>query len=303
MFSRSSASHKSSSQKTYSHTSYCRTNPSLFDVLEIDDTLPIDPLAIQYWLVNLKHPLRATVMHVCRLVATITLCLTYFLKRLLPFQFSSHTFLQATICWFMKVFVTPEANVLILRHFWTETEIINFIILNSSKKDSPLVNLYPRKIDDLMEASFIQHDVVLLNALHDLGSCKNEDWPVPLEVVDFSALREIELDPDLMKRRWTQFLDFETAHETFKALFCLLLRADEYERSINSLQFDQTLAVRVGRILGDPEAGLMAYNGFPLFVVGPLRLSQRFAMHGLFTEHLHAYLKKFERAQSLGLNC
>jgi hypothetical protein len=70
----------------------------------------------------------------------------------------------------------------------------------------------------------------------------------------------------------------------------LLLRADEYERSINSLQFDQTLALRIGRIISDPELGLMAYNSFPLFLVGPLRLSQRFAMHGLFTEHLHAYL-------------
>jgi hypothetical protein len=269
---------------------YSRTDPSLFDVLEIDDTLPMDPVGTQYWVKNLKHPLRATVMHVCRLVATISLCLTYFLKRLLPFQFSAPIMLQAIICWFMKWFLTAEANVLIIRHFWTETNLINFIILNSRNKHAPLVTLYPKKIEDLMQASFIQHDIVLFNALHDLGTTQNEKWPVPVEQLDLSALREIEIDPSVFKRRWTQFLDFETAHETFKALFCLLLRADEYERSINSLQFDQTLALRVGRILGDPELGLMAYNSFPLFLVGPLRLSQRFAMHGLFTEHLHAYL-------------
>jgi len=269
---------------------YSRVDPSLFDVLEIDDTLPMDPAVTQYWLKNLKHPLRATVMHVCRLIATISLCLTYFLKRLLPFQFSAHRPLQATICWFMKWFVTPEANVLILRHFWTETNLINFIICNSRNKEAPLVTLYPRTIDDLMEASFIQHDIVLFNALHDLGSTQNEQWPVAKEKLDFKALREIEIDSGVVKGKWTQFLDFETAHESFKALFCLLLRADEYERSINSLQFDQTLALRIGRILGDPELGMLAFNGFPLFLVGPLRLSQRFAMHGLFTEHLHAYL-------------
>lgn len=193
----------------------------------------------------------------------------------------------------MKWFVTAEANVLILRHFWTETNLINFIILNSRNKEAPLVTLYPRKIDDLMEASFIQHDVVLFNALHDLGSTQNEDWPVPAEKLDFSGIREIEIDSSVTTSRWTQFLDFETAHETFKALFCLLLRADEYERSINSLQFDQTIALRIGRIVGDKELGIMAYNGFPLFLVGPLRLSQRFVMHGLFTEHLHAYLLRF----------
>ena len=111
--------------------------------------------------------------------------------------------------------------------------------------------------------------------------------------LDFSTMREIKLTYSLADRKWTQFLDFETAHELFKALFCLLLRADEYERSINSLQFDQTMALRIGRIFGDAEIGFMAYNTFPLFLVGPLRLSQRFVMHGLFTEHLHAYVVEY----------
>ena len=146
------------------------------------------------------------------------------------------------------------------------------------------------KISDLMEASFIQHDVVLFNALYDLGSTAGESWPVPHETIDLSALRDIELDSQVLKKRWTQFLDFETAQETFKALFCLLVTADEYERSINSLQFDQTLALRIGRILGQSEVGFLSFNSFPLFLVGPLHLSQRFAMHGLFTEHLNAYL-------------
>src|ERR1700722_1406294 len=96
---------------------YNRSDPSLFSILQIDDTLPMDPVVVKCWLVNLKHPFRMTVMHVCRLSATITLCAAYFLKRLLPWQFSAHTLLQATICWFMTWFVTAEANYLILRHF------------------------------------------------------------------------------------------------------------------------------------------------------------------------------------------
>jgi hypothetical protein len=273
---------------------YSRTDPSLLDVLAKDDTLPIDASVMQYWLVNLRHPFRATVMHICRLGATISLCITYFLKRLMPIQFSAHHMLQATICWFMKWFVTPEANYLILRHFWTESNIINFIIANSRNRNTSPIELYPDTIDDLMTQSFIQHDIVLFNALYDLGSTQDEHWPVALENLDFSLMREITLALDVSARKPTQFLDFETAHELFKALFCVLLRADEYERSINSLQFDQTLAMRVGRIVGDPEVALMAYNNFPLFIVGPLHLSQRFVMHGLFTEHLHAYLNLLE---------
>jgi hypothetical protein len=274
----------------YNVASYNRVNPSLFDVLAVDDTLPIDPVVMDYWLVNLKHPFRATIMHVCRFCATITLCLAYFLKRLLPIQFSAHKLLQGTICWFMEWFVTPEANVLILRHFWTESNAINFIISNTPGAKAELITLYPRKIWDLMRASFLDHDVVLFNALYDLGSINDKPWPIAAEQLDFSTVRDIEIDVDPTQKKWTQFLDFETAHELFKALFCILLKSDEYERSINSLQFDQTLALRISRITGDPLVASMAGNAFPLLLVGPLHLSYRFVMHGLFTEHLNAYL-------------
>jgi hypothetical protein len=273
---------------------YDRINPSLLDVLEVDDTLPLDSDVRRHWLSNLRHPFRMTVMHLCRLGATVVLCTTYFLKRLFPIQFCAHNTLQGIICWFMKWFVIPEANCLILRHFWTESNIINFIIDNSRHKDVEKSQLYPARIEDLMEHNFIKHDVVLFNAIHDLGSIDGENWPVSHDKIDCSSVKEIVLDQSVWQKRWTQCVDFETAHELFKTTFCLLLKADEYERSINSLQFDQTLAIRVGKIVGDPEILSLVYNGFPLFLVGPLRLSQRFVMHGLFTEHLNEYLVKLK---------
>ena len=274
---------------------YNRVNPSLFDVLDVDDTLPISAEVRKLWIKNLKHPFRLTVMHLVRLSATITLSTTYFLKRMVPIQFCAHKTLQGIICWFMKWFVIPEANVLILRHYWTESNIINFVIANSKNRNAEKSQLYPAKINDLMGQTFIDHDVVLFNALYDLGPTENEDWPVKPENLDFSEIREIVLDESVMEKRWTQCVDFETAHELFKTTFCLFLKSDEYERSINSLQFDQTLAMRVSKIMGDPEVNQMIYNGFPLFIVGPLRLSQRFVMHGLFTEHLNAYLEKLKK--------
>lgn len=270
---------------------YNRENPSLFDVLAIDDSLPINKEVARCWLINMEHPFRQAIMHVCRFCATIVLCLTYFFKRLVPLQFSAHRPLQATICWFMKWFVTPEANFLILRHFWTESNIINFVIANSRNQHVESAKLYPAKIDDLMQQTFIDHDIVLFNALHDLGSTELENWPVPHDKLDFSLMRDVTL-PVNSERRSTQFLDFETAHELFKTLFCLMLRAAEYERSINSLQFDQSLAIRCARITANPELAAMAANTYPLFIVGPLHLSQRFVLHGLFTEHLHEYLER-----------
>lgn len=281
---------------------YDRVNPSLMDVLEVDDSLPMDPLARRYWIVNLRHPLRMTVMHVTRMIASGVLITAYFIKRLLPFQFAFHRFLQGMICWFMKWFVTPEANHLILRHFWAESNILNFVIANSRNNSIAPVDLYPHKIRDLMTHTFIDHDVALFNSFYELGSTEKEDWPVAKEKLDFSTMREIVLDYDINKRKWTQFCDFETAQELFKTSFCLLVRADEYERSINSFQFDQSLAIRISRILGDPEISHLSANTYPLSLVGPIRLTQRFVLHGLCVEHLHEYLERARRQSKTQLS-
>lgn len=268
-----------------------RNNPSLMDVLEVDDSLPMEPSARRYWLVNLRHPLRMTVLHVTRMIASAVLIIAYFIKRLLPFQFSAHRFLQGMICWFMKWFVTPEANYLILRHFWVESNLINFVIANSRNRDVKPVELYPNRIRDLMTHTFIDHDVALFNSFYDLGSTEGELWPVPKDKIDFSLMRDIVLEYDITRRKWTEFCDFETAQELFKTSFCLLVKADEYERSINSFQFDQSLAIRISRILGDPEIAHLSANTYPLSLVGPIRLTQRFVLHGLCMEHLHAYVE------------
>jgi hypothetical protein len=284
----------------HSRVTYNRADPSAFDVLAVDDGLPADPVVLDYWISNLRHSTRLTLLHACRLPATLILCLVYFVKRLIPFQFTAHRFLQATICWFMDWWVTPEANALILRHFWVESNVINFIIANSREKNTERAALYPRTISELKTMTFLQHDIVLLNALYDLGPTLDEQWPVPRDELDFSTMREIVLDYDATKRRWCQVLDFETAHELFKTLFCVLVSAEEYERSINSLNLDQTLGLRVSRILEDPWVATMAVNVMPLYFIGPLNISRRFVMHGLFTEHLHEYLQRARRSAAAG---
>ena len=48
--------------------------------------------------------------------------------------------------------------------------------------------------------------------------------------------------------------------------------------------------------IGDPTLAEMAYNKYPHYLVGPWNLSQRFLMHGFFTEHLHARLERVRLA-------
>lgn len=263
-----------------------------------DDSLPMSEPARSLWVKDLQNPLRYWLLPLLRVTQTLLLHLIYYTKRLLPIQFSAHGLLQAQINFFMKHFVTPEANWLILHHMWVESQVLNFI-LNNSKNGHRIkpVELYPQEIDDLMDDNFIFHDRELFRVLAEAGSTEDESWPIPQEKVNFSSIQPIEMSFDLNQKRWTQFIDFETAHELFKVTFCFLLRAEEYEAALNSLQFDQSLCRRVGRILGDPKVESLAYNRYPLVLHHTNAVSERFVYHGVSLEHLYAYLQRAAKQQ------
>src|SRR5262245_51983608 len=58
--------------------------PPLSEVLLRDDTLPLDPVVLQYWIKDLQNPLRQGVLPLVRIVASLQLYVVYFLKRILP---------------------------------------------------------------------------------------------------------------------------------------------------------------------------------------------------------------------------
>ena len=270
---------------------------NLLSVLKTDDSLPIAQEARELWLRDMRNPLRMFVLPICRMICSLQLHTTYFLKRLFPIQFRAHNFLQGLICWFMKWWITPEANILILRHYTTESNIINFLIANSQGTDAKPLELYPKSISDMMQASLVDHDQELFRSMKELGAAQGQNWPIPSEQLDWSTWRPMEVVEDPAERKWTQFLDFETAHELFKSIFCLFLTAREYEDAINGFQLDQSIAIRIGRIIDDPTIPEMAYNKYPMLFVRTGELTRRFVLHGFFTEHLHAHLEGLRAAR------
>jgi hypothetical protein len=258
--------------------------------LMVDNSLPTDRAAVSLWLSDVHNPLRWTVRPVLQLIFAILLHVIWVLKRLPLPQFRAHRLLQRTICWFCRSFVSPEANLLILRHFATESNILNFLRDNSGAGHVPPLKLYPRKIDDLLEQSFVLHDQELFRMFRELGPW-DELPPRPAGALNWSNWQPITLNLQTLPRRLTQRLDFETSHALFMCLFCLLLTAEEYRDSINGFNLDQSMAIRIGRIIGDPTLTEYVYNKYPLYLVGPWNLAQRFLMHGFFTEHLYARLE------------
>jgi hypothetical protein len=200
------------------------------------------------------------------------------------------------ICWFCKYFVSPEANELILRHYFLESSILNFLIDNSHKTEAreprvAPVELYPTTIEGMKKASFVDHDQELFRTMRDLGPWDDHGMPLPKSQLFWDHFRCVEL-PEARPKKWSQVLDFETSHVLFMCLFCLLLTRSEYRAAINGFNLDQSIALRISKIIDDPTLVEMAYNKYPLYLVGPWNLTQRFLMHGFFTEYLYARLDR-----------
>ncbi|MEL7185114.1 MAG: hypothetical protein AAFN50_01610 [Pseudomonadota bacterium] len=268
-----------------------RRSPYL-EAVAVDDALPIDPEAVQLWMTDIQKGSRWILRPVLQFIFAILLHITWFLKRLPLPQFSAHNFLQRQICFYCNWFVTPEANELILRHFATESNILNFLKENTEASDVAAMTLYPRNVDDMLAATFVEHDQELFRVMRDLSPTDRDGWPKDPADLKWTLWRDIDIDPAVRERRWTQVLDFETAHALFMCLFCFLLTAEQYRDSINGFKLDQSIAVKIGEMIGDPTLPELAYNKYPFYLVGPWNLGERFLMHGFFTEYLYARLEK-----------
>ncbi|MBB3139417.1 DUF6999 family protein [Halomonas organivorans] len=263
--------------------------------LEADDTLPIEREALTLWLDDMQRPTRWSLRPLLQLVLGALLHLTWFFKRLPLPQFRAHGLLQRLICWFCRHVVSPEANLLILRHYATESNVINFLIDNGAAGKVEPLALYPRRIEDMLTESFVDHDQELFRAFAELGERGQDSAPRPPEALRWDHWRPLDMAEFTVERRRTQVLDFESAHVLFMCLFCLLLTREEYRDAINGFNLDQSIALRIGRMIDDPSLAELAYNKYPHYLVGPWNLSQRFLMHGFFTEHLYARLEGLRR--------
>ena len=260
---------------------------NLTNAIRADNTVAISPIAKDLWLKDMQNPLRWTILPLLKLVFSFLLTIVWFAKRLPLPQFRAHRLLQNLICWFCKHFVSYEANVLILRHFATESNLLNFLIDNrKTRKDCLPIALYPLATQDMLQDSFVQHDRELFRAFIDCSGATYADAPL-----SWNHWQDVDrLNYSVMRRR-SQVLDFETAHILFMCLFCLLLTAREYQDAINGFNLDQSIAIQIEQITRQTGFSELAYNKHPLYLLGPSNLNQRFLMHGFFTEQLNASLQ------------
>ena len=266
-------------------------NSVFLEALAFDNSLPIEPKAVDLWLADLKNPMRWTVRPALQIVFAVLLHIVWFFKRLPLPQFSAHSLLQKVICWFCRNFVSVEANQLILRHYATESNVLNFLADNSPGDSPTRVSLYPDSVDDMIIDSFVDHDQELFRMIKELGYWKPPLQPLAKEDLSWENWRSVDTESYVVPAKRTQIFDFESSHALFMCLFCLLLTREEYRDAINGFNLDHSIAIRIGEIIGEPSLVEMAYNKYPMYLVGPWNLGQRFLMHGFFTEYAYAKLE------------
>ncbi|WOD39659.1 DUF6999 family protein [Nodosilinea sp. E11] len=278
----------------YQPQPYNRLDPDGWDVLYLDQAIPLDPIAKGHMVNDLRSFSRVYLLNPIRLIANLLLGLILILKRLIPFEFKAYGLMHRSAAWFLKTWVQPEACYLIVRHLGLGSNVVNFLIDNGPDRTIPKSQLYPQTVADLANNAFLEHDLILYNFVYDYyqAQAHNPDWIAQVQQrgVCFDSIQPVQPQIDFT-RRWHQILDLESAIELFKVFYSLCLTTKEFERAVLSLQFDENFGCYVSAITGDYRWNPVISNRHPLAPNSPFSAARALLLHGLTTEYLHRYLE------------
>ena len=282
---------------------YDSRDPDPWLALALDQSLPLLPVAKDALLHGNRSWSRRWLFPIVRPGVFVFFVLVKLLRGLSPRRPNLNRLLHRLIHWGLRTFCTPEANTLILRHFHIGTELLAFIKANAGPVQVETVALRPRNLKDLEDNVFLQHDLNVYNFIIQLNAslrAQGRDL-TPVDRPDFSMISDGDFDLEPLPRGPLNFVDVQTAVETYTPLYALCLPRADFIRAANSLQLDETIAIYIGKILRTDYHMSLVENGHPLVQLSTLGAGFRLMMHGLDVEALYGWLKLLKRRQADGL--
>nr|WP_309601375.1 hypothetical protein [Sphingomonas sp.] len=189
---------------------------------------------------------------------------------------------------------------MILRHFSLGSQILAFIAANAAPGFKPdLKPMRPRRIDDVKDLLFLNHDLNIYNFIIQLNQelKRRGDKVRRIDQVDFSAIEEnIELEP--MPTGRLNLIDVATAIELYTPAYAMFLTDRDFWRATNSLQLDEMIGLYAARITGEEKHLALINNRHPMVPLSTLAAGSRLMLHGLASEILHGLLLELKRAQA-----
>lgn len=266
-------------------------DPDPWLALYLDQSIPIADAAKRALLKTQQSWSRQFFLPLIRPMARLAIIVIQVMKVFIPNKLTSSRLLHQLLVWGLRTWASPEANLLILRHFHLGSQILAFIARNVRGVDVPLNPLLPATLEDLGDDLFLRHDLNLYNFVIELNKQLRAQGRVieHRSDLDFEAIVEPPPFTDLPDR-WSNVFDLQCAIEVFTPMYQLFLKDGEFWRASTSLQLDESIGIYVGTILGDRSLVALVNNRHPMMPLTTLRAGFRLMLHGLATESLHALL-------------
>jgi hypothetical protein len=275
------------------------SDPDPWLALALDRSLPFEPEAKIALIREQSSRCRQFVLPLVRPLARLTIILAQLVHTISPRWPHAPKLLHRSIAFGMKRFLTRDANLLILRHFHLGAQILRFISDNATPGfHPPLASMTPRRVEDVADNLFLNHDLNIYNFLIGLNQELDRRGTVigRVQELDFSAISDaIALDP--LPNGRLNIIDLQTAIELYTPAYAMLLTDRDFWRAANSLQLDETIGLYVARITGEEKHLAMINNRHPLIPFSTLRAGFRLVLHGLSTEVLHGFLRELKARQ------
>lgn len=277
-------------------------DPDPWVALSLDRSTFIDPAAKEALMRNNATRSRQFFLPFMRPLAKTMIVLTQVLRTVIPSKLTSSAALHGLIVWGMTHFVSRDANYLIIRHFNIGSQILKFIADNIGGLEMHPHPLYPTTIKELGGNTFIQHDLNIYNFIIEVNAQLNaagrQIEPVPLEKMDFSAIKDVDSTLKPLGDSWHNFLDLQSAIEMYTPMFGLFLADRDFWRSSNSLQLDETIALYVARLFNREGILAIVNNKHPMVPISTLHAGFRLMLHGLDAENLYGFLLHMKEEQA-----
>lgn len=272
-------------------------DPDPWEALASDRFLPIAPAAKQALVRDQQSASRQFVLPLIRPLARAVIVLAQLLHLIAPRWPHAPKLLHRVIAFGMKHFLTPDANLLILRHFHLGSQVLRFIADNATPGFMPALDpMRPHKIDDVKDNLFLKHDLNIYRFLIELNAeLERRGGDIgQVAAPDFTALTD-QLDIANLPGGRFNVIDLQTAIELYTPAYALLLTDRDFWRAANSLQLDETVGLYAARLTGEEKHLAMINNRHPLLPLSTLRAGFRLMLHGLSTELLHGFLMELKR--------
>jgi hypothetical protein len=267
-------------------------DPNPWLAMYLDSSIPINEKTKQALMMDNDSASRRWLLPIIAFWSKLAMVFIHIFKFFFPNLVNSSKILHRILAWGLKNFVSPNANLLIFRHFHVGTEILQFISRNIEGIQIQGNPLKPHDFEDVKKDLFLLHDLNLYNFIIELNrQLKEKGITIKKpEKLNLDMITEDQFHHISFPSSWTNILDLRSAIELFTPFYQFFLTSNDFVRASNSLQLDETIAIYSSQILGTPGHLGLVNNRHPMVPETTFSAAYRLVLHGLAAETLHQIL-------------